>query len=395
MEFPATGMNAESERGDCEDNVINDQIDDMFKVDYGQWQRNQESLVKVSDPLRQTFSAKNNRTNMMLDNNLRFQARPRSSVTVNLQRSHCNACLNNNDPFKSIKTLVPRYTMDARNPRSSLQKENRNDNIQMLQLKIDNSMKSLKSYKRREIDLLKSNVGMKEELENNEMLTHENVKQLLRKYEKFRGGMFNLNERHGINFDEVKERMKREKLKAENELINLEQQLKEKDDCLKMKQNQLLILKNYKDKDFPVKSLRIAELEKQIEHLTTDQQEKEEEIDRLVNLGFDEMEKNERKRMTCAKESVADDALTNLHPNIRRMAVENQSLCRELNLHLEMNETLEIEIKNLKKEIEKMSEDPKTDVRKIMFPELYFLRPKCTPDMDIILDIPVQQFLPV
>jgi len=53
------------------------------------------------------------------------------------------------------------------------------------------------------------------------------------------------------------------------------------------------------------------------------------------------------------------------------------------------------EIEDLKAEVSGLKKDKKTNMRKHVFPEVFAERPKCHPDEEIVLDIPVNISLPI
>ncbi|GFO02982.1 hypothetical protein c20orf96-like, partial [Plakobranchus ocellatus] len=51
--------------------------------------------------------------------------------------------------------------------------------------------------------------------------------------------------------------------------------------------------------------------------------------------------------------------------------------------------------KGLEEEIKVLLRHPKSNVRLQLFPEFFPSREKCSPDMDVVLDIPKQEWLPI
>lgn len=363
--------------------VSDARLDEMLKFNnYVQWQR---KTVSAADVTNNNASSLSSVSKVMCEKRV-----DRGRIPGPMSSCSCN-----HDSHTSKKrTQWPRKTPDSLTSSAHAEKTVSKE-IQVLQGKISSAEKSLREHRQRQTELLVANLKLRDELESDEMKMHEDVKQLLRKYEKFRGGMSNMNRRFQEDFKSSKTEIDRHKSDIEDKLTSLEREVEEKSDHLKAKQEELFVLKNYKDKDFPVKSLRITELQRKIELLKAEQEENESEVHRIIESEFDKMQKHEVKTVNEINESVTEEALTRVNPSIRELAVENHSLQNEVRSHMEQIGRLEQNIKSLKSEIRRLRDDPNTDIQRAMFPELFIVRPKCTPDMDVILDIPVQGSLPI
>lgn len=84
-----------------------------------------------------------------------------------------------------------------------------------------------------------------------------------------------------------------------------------------------------------------------------------------------------------------------MHPSLKDMSEQNQVMDKEIAYHEQMIKELESDIENLQTEVKQLLLHPKTNVRLQLFPELFKYQTKCTPDMDIVLDIPTVDMLPI
>lgn len=84
-----------------------------------------------------------------------------------------------------------------------------------------------------------------------------------------------------------------------------------------------------------------------------------------------------------------------MHPSLKEMAKQNQVMESEIKYHQDQLLQLEKDNEELTGEVEELLTHPKTNVRMQLFPELFKYSTKCTPDMDIVLDIPTVQTLPI
>lgn len=77
------------------------------------------------------------------------------------------------------------------------------------------------------------------------------------------------------------------------------------------------------------------------------------------------------------------------------MATQNQVMQSEIQYHEEQIKQLSEDNEKMRCEVEALLAHPKTNVRMQLFPELFKYNTKCTPDMDIVLDIPTVETLPI
>lgn len=84
-----------------------------------------------------------------------------------------------------------------------------------------------------------------------------------------------------------------------------------------------------------------------------------------------------------------------MHPSLKDMAEQNQVMLKEIDFHTSQITQLQTEIEDLKEQVKDLVSHPKTNVRLQVFPELFKYETICTPDMDVILDIPTVEILPI
>lgn len=269
------------------------------------------------------------------------------------------------------------------------------ERITVLELRIQTRTKTLQQYKRRIKELLEENFKLKSEIDNAETDTHGGVKKLLRKYEKYRGGIAQLNSNFAKEFEEAQTELEITRHRVERDLKVLEQQVADMDERLKTKQDEMRVLNSYKDKEYPVKAMMIANLMKEIESVKNSNQEDTEELEHIINT---EIGKYEKERILASNEitrNVTEEAVGLMHPSLKDMALQNMVMKKEIEFHQKEQVALREVNRELEAEVDGLLRDPKTNIRLQMFPEFFPSRPKCTPDMDVVLDIPTQQWLPI
>ena len=153
----------------------------------------------------------------------------------------------------------------------------------MLELKIMSSKSAIARFNLREQELMNENMAMRKLIEREEKPEHEAVKKLLRRYEKFRGGMSFLsnNFTETLKKEQCLQKSLEEQLKQELNIIR--QQVDSLDAELKYQQNQVHVLNNYKDKEYPVKAIRIAELMTELGHIEIENDDELFDLERIVD----------------------------------------------------------------------------------------------------------------
>ncbi|KAK2149749.1 hypothetical protein LSH36_438g02040 [Paralvinella palmiformis] len=275
------------------------------------------------------------------------------------------------------------------------QAKKRAEHIKILNLRIQARKQTIAEYKKREAELLIANIKMKEDIINEESEAHENVKKLLRKYEKYRGGINTLNDQFTEEYRDAKTARELTEIKVEKELAELQKKVDEMDKRLKEKQHELHVLVNYKDKEYAVKSLRILELQTQIAELELNQKEEQDELCHIVETEIEKFKKEENRIKSYITENAAEEVLAKMHPSLKEMAMQNNVMSKEIEFHTKEIAELQEQNEELQEGVQRLLRDPKTNIRQQMFPEFFPTKEKCTPDMDVILDIPVQESLPI
>lgn len=158
-----------------------------------------------------------------------------------------------------------------------------NERRRVLEMKIMACRTAITSFKLREQELIHANIAMKESIEANERPEHESIKKLLRKYEKFRGGMAFLSENFKTTLETETKLLKELHERLEDELNFVQNEVDELDAELREKQNQVHILNNYKDKEYPVKAIQIAELMAELDHVEVTNDEELTELEQVID----------------------------------------------------------------------------------------------------------------
>ncbi|XP_059139551.1 uncharacterized protein C20orf96-like isoform X2 [Physella acuta] len=285
----------------------------------------------------------------------------------------------------------------TRRVQASLEEERQQQEARcdVLMSKIRHAQQTTDMYIKREKELIEINIQIAKEIESKEAETHAEVKRLLRKYEKFRGGINFLNTNFAKELTEGQMELDASKMNIKLKLEALEHQVDEMDKRLKSKQNHLSVLQSYKDKEYPVKAMIIVNLQAELEALKNSNQEDLQELEHIINTELGKYEKDSVRRCNEITRRVTNESIALMHPSLKDMALQNLVMKKEIEFHKKEQEELRATNQQLQEEVERLLKNPLSNLRLQLFPEFFPKTSKCTPDMDVVLDIPKQEWLPI
>ncbi|KAF6021406.1 C20orf96 [Bugula neritina] len=254
---------------------------------------------------------------------------------------------------------------------------------------------AIANCKKRERQLIESNLVLKKEIVAEERPNHEAVKILMRRYEKFRGGISYLNDNFTSTLKYESDQLRQLEERLEKDLNFLENEVGVLDAKLQERQNQVYVLNNYKDKEYPVKAIRIGELLTEIDQVELANDDEYYDLERVIDDELQKLSREGNQEQTSIKESALNSVLNQMHPSLKEMAKQNQVMQAEIDYHKEQIASLSLNVESLRQEVKQLLAHPKTNVRLQIFPELFKYETKCTPDMDVVLDIPRAELLPI
>lgn len=263
--------------------------------------------------------------------------------------------------------------------------------VNVLNLLIKSRLKALQNYRAREEVLLLENEKMRKEIEKQEKDVHGEVTCLLQKYERYRGAISTLTTKFEKEKALANRQFEEAKLHTEQEIKVLDAQVKNADIKLKEKRQQLKMLLSYKDREYPVHAVHIAQLQLQIDTLKKQHKRENIELKRIIKMETEKYQQNQTKDIQDIKEDAINNVMDTLQDGLKEMALQNITMKKEMEEHSEETANIIKMIPCLEKDIKDLKLDPKSDLRRQMFPHLFQEVTKCTPDMDVVLDIPVNQ----
>ncbi|XP_076124797.1 uncharacterized protein C20orf96-like [Alosa pseudoharengus] len=212
-------------------------------------------------------------------------------------------------------------------------------------------------------------------------------------------------EKLGTSISAFKEWSQSQNAEAKNELKAIEEELKKslyalQEDLavihakLARAQAELHVLKTYKDKEYPVKVLVITNLKREIEKLEETQQDEYEDLKQLCQDELVKQEERNHQRRRKVLVATVKEKVSRVPLAIRRMASNNGTMKEEIEIYRKEIEKLEESNEELIRSVQELQLSRKS-VREEIFEDVFTKLDKCTPDMDVVLNIPKEEWLPI
>ncbi|XP_059393702.1 uncharacterized protein C20orf96 homolog isoform X3 [Carassius carassius] len=257
-------------------------------------------------------------------------------------------------------------------------------NIKELMILIKSRKETIKDLEELCEQLQERNLQMARSIMDTDRSSFSRTNELLVQAEQKRRSTVALKRWNDSLIKNAKTELRDRKEASQTLLSGLQKQL----DLLKAKvveaQKELRRLKTYKDMEFPVKALQIADMERKLDRLKQMQQKE------MVNL----------ERRQCQKEQEVLSAVVEKHashipPIVKLMASQNDTMREDI--HKQKKLVMEMERKNeeLRKCIQELQLSRPKNIRREIFPDVFLKSDKCTPDMDVHLNIPQVDLLHV
>ncbi|XP_049635429.1 uncharacterized protein C20orf96 homolog [Suncus etruscus] len=188
---------------------------------------------------------------------------------------------------------------------------------------------------------------------------------------------------------ELQKKEKEEELKV-NRLGHLVEELTAN---LQKTHKQVSFLSTYMDHEHPIKSIQIGNLVRQLQQMKDSQQEDLEDLreiqSKVLQSLYDQMHKK--------RENILHSLVTKtLYPYQESLLQKTKEIQHFLSYQEKFRESigeLEEKISKLRAEVAQLQQH-NLEPREVLFPDILLRRPKCTPDMDVVLNIPMEEVLP-
>ncbi|XP_031423281.1 uncharacterized protein C20orf96 homolog isoform X2 [Clupea harengus] len=371
------------------------------KVDYSKWERRNKKKSaqqkNIETILWTTVPDPNAASNGDHQSTGAEQCLPLSSTTARRLpndksgKSHPKTADGNtltSTPYGSGKKSIAEQKTD---PAFIKKKDN---NTKTLKLLLNSKGKAVKELEALCALVQERNQLLAQEIRDTDKGSVQSAEEYLDRHEKLGTSISAFNDWSQSQITEANDELKETEEVSKKSLSALQRELSEIHAKLANAQAELHTLKTYKDKEYPVKVLIITNIKREIEKLEETQQDEYEDLKQLCqNETETQAERNLQRRQKLLVATVKENVSRVPHV-IRLMASDNV--------------TMKAEIEFFKKEIEKQEEKndelthsiqelrlSRKSVREEIFEDVFTKLDKCTPDMDVVLNIPKEEWLPI
>ncbi|GAB5569321.1 uncharacterized protein C20orf96 homolog isoform X1 [Prionailurus iriomotensis] len=194
--------------------------------------------------------------------------------------------------------------------------------------------------------------------------------------------------------------------KEESKMKHLEQQVEQLNATIEKTQKEVNFLSTYMDREYPVKSVQIANLVRQLQQIKDSQQDELDDLNEMRRKVLESLsEQIQRKKKKLLRSLVVKNQQRHQEALLQKIRDgqdmlrctgklrEWPSLPAPVKSHYQFISQFEEEIPILKAEVGRLKVQVQ-EPRETVFADVLLRRPKCPPDMDVILNIPVEELLP-
>ncbi|XP_037668065.1 uncharacterized protein C20orf96 homolog isoform X3 [Choloepus didactylus] len=260
---------------------------------------------------------------------------------------------------KSVMTLAGQVRSQREPHRKKLDPGKMQADMQLMKMMLRHRRTSLQELRRHEDFLIKLNQDLVKTIQEMEDSTALKVRKMLQEQSILGTVMDILEYSNKKRLQDLTRELQEWEEKEENKISNLKQQGEQLNAKIKKIQEEVNFLSTYMDHEYPVRSVQIANLERQLQQMK------------------DRQQKAQQPHQEALLQKIRD----------------NQDLVKCIDKFRAFIDQFQEEIPTLKAEVEELQAQLKKP-REIIFQDVLLRRPKCTPDMDVILNIPVEELLP-
>ncbi|CAM5152377.1 unnamed protein product [Eretmochelys imbricata] len=298
----------------------------------------------------------------------------------------------------SPSSSLPSKTAPSLNPRFAQQKTSAKEtdltksleNIKIIKKLTKSKRKSLHELKHHSATLVETNGRLAQDIQQTDASTAKHARDLLQQYEMFGTVISTLQDSSQNQVGVARAELQETEKMVEKNLKKLKHQVDHMNTNVQMLQEELSVLRTYMDKEYPVKAVQIAFMLRNIRNLKEEQQDEMEDIEDLAKTVMQQLEKKVQDEKEQILQAVAKDKGFLYQEGLKQIAVNNRILRNEVQMQKKIIHELLEEITELQKSIMTLRRSVR-DPREVIFADVLLRRPKCLPDTEIVLNIPVEE----
>ncbi|XP_059836939.1 uncharacterized protein C20orf96-like isoform X2 [Hypanus sabinus] len=268
------------------------------------------------------------------------------------------------------------------------------EKIYILKYLITAKKKQMDEYKEYSRNLLDINMKLVEKLKELEENAMAESRTLLIQYNKFRKGISGVGEWKRQEIEAAKDDLKDTEKTVKQKSEELYSQVEEVNTRIRNAQTELHMLKEFRDKELLIFALKITQLEKEIKQLTQEHQDELVDVEEIILAHKRRMENTLKEKEQEIFNKIAKKQINFLPSGFQEVILHNALMKKEIEVHIELNKNMEKNNLDLQRNLLHLLKSRK-DGREQIFTDVFQNQPKCTPDTEIVLDIPREECLPI
>uniref|UniRef100_A0A8D0E1J1 Uncharacterized protein n=1 Tax=Salvator merianae TaxID=96440 RepID=A0A8D0E1J1_SALMN len=264
------------------------------------------------------------------------------------------------------------------------------ENIKIMQQLCKSKGKSLEELKRHSSFLLAKNQDLMEEIKRIDAGTSVQARMLLQQYDLFRTIIARLQDSSQNQVGVARADLEATEKMVEKNMGKLESEAKRMSTKLHTLQEELNVLRTYMDKEYPGKAVQISSLLRRVRNLNEEQEDELGFIEDLSKWFRNQINQRVLKKQNNILHAATEKQLMPYQDGLHQMNLNNLELRRQIEAQKEIIGGLVEEIKGLHRSIIRLHHTLR-DPREVIFADVLLRRPKCTPDMEVVLNIPTDE----
>ncbi|XP_066529362.1 uncharacterized protein C20orf96 homolog [Hoplias malabaricus] len=367
--------------------------EDLKDVDYSKWERSKPTTE--SKPVQWSSALPHHKGAKALRGTITAR-----DIQTNASSNQIKQAPSENSGRSQANTTMKSSAAHSRPPQR-MKTDKKEKNSPFLHENTE-TIKFLGQLKRRSVEVLENhcevlqetNQQVAREIEDTDRGSVSSARDFLIQHEKMGNYICAFNRWSDCQIRQTKAELQDAVDEAENHLSGLKAQLKAVNARLMNAQAQLHTLKTYEDEEFPVKALQTAEMKGDLDKLKEAQQNEYEDVKLLCRREMARLESEHHQQKQDVLSAIAEENVSHIPPGIKLMALHNQTMKKEIDMH--KNEILKMEDKNgkLVKSIQKLQLS-RPNINREVFPDVFLKTDKSPTDMDVHLSIPTAGWLPI
>ncbi|XP_043946248.1 uncharacterized protein C20orf96 homolog isoform X2 [Protopterus annectens] len=268
------------------------------------------------------------------------------------------------------------------------------ENIHLFKYMIRSKRQAIAACEKQITLLMNVNGKLMQEIKEMDSSALKNARNLLEQYGKYGKAICKVSNWGQHQTDEAKNELQNTQTMVEKELKVLEKQLMEINTKVDKAKEEAHSLRVYKDTEYPIKALRISELQRETLKLNEMQQDEQEDVEQLVQAEMKKQIDIFQLKEADMLDQIVNEIMNFFPPGLKEMSFQNAVMKKEIEIH--QKTTVELEKRNaeLQGKVSSLTRMIK-ETRRAAFCDVLQEQSKCSPDMDVILNIPVEEWLPI